>query len=87
MMTFFRKRPGSDDELVSELIGNTEDPDGSWLRNMYLEISNWMSDTDWQTAWHGCKWEALYVIMYAMMYHCRQQYCRPPTEGHFRPGG
>ena len=72
LMAFFRKRPGPDGEPVSELIGYPEAAGGSWFRcswlayneNIYLEPSNWTQDTDWQRAWHGSKFEALYSIMY-----------------------
>ena len=58
---------------VSERIGPPQPFAGGWFRcqwlefnetNLLLETAYKTKKTDWQRAWHGCKLEALYSIMY-----------------------
>ena len=58
---------------VSDKIGPPKPFAGGWFRcqwlefnetNLLLETAYKTKKTDWQVAWHGCKLEALYAIMY-----------------------
>ena len=87
VMEFLEKRFGPEGEPVSRLVGEPE-PDGSgWYRLPWLafEGENSLPATstsgsgrsDWQRAWHGCKFESLYSIMY----HGRLAASRDSGEG------
>ena len=62
----------ANDSSGSELIGNPWTSAGPWFRcqrlgyneNIYLDSMTGDTDTHWEIARHGCKFEALYSIMY-----------------------
>jgi len=77
VMQFFRIRKGPDGNPVSNLLGSPQymEDQGGWFRLPWLAFnevdlpSNSLGHhnggyADWQKAWHGCKFEALYSILY-----------------------
>ena len=61
-------RPRPDGRPVSEIIGAPQPMDGAWFRCKWLGAANAYiapgTNSHWEPAWHGCKLEALYSIMY-----------------------
>ena len=68
VIAFLRVRRGPDGKPVSELIGNPQAMDEAWFRCKWLGTDNAAiapgTNPHWEPAWHGCKLEALYSIMY-----------------------
>jgi hypothetical protein len=69
---FLSLRPDRDGHPISESIGEPQYMESGWFRCNWLDFNE---DTlpanssagglaDWQRAWHGCKIEGLYSIMY-----------------------
>lgn len=76
-IAFFYKRKGPQGHPVSELLGRPESKENGWFRVPWkafdesaLPVACIHEDAvepgkaDWQRAWHGTKFEALYSIMY-----------------------
>lgn len=77
MLHFLSVRPGPDGQPVSNRIGEPVLMDQGWFRCPWLDfneastpvetVGSWADvpgKADWQRAWHGCKVESLYSIMY-----------------------
>lgn len=74
-MRFLATRPSREGRPLAALVGTPEPVGDSWFRCPWVNFSEaslhkeskgpWGNGTaDWQRAWHGCKLEALYAIMY-----------------------
>lgn len=74
MVHFLSLRPGPDGRPVADYIGQPEPRDGGWFCCPWNDfddaslpketLGKWGTEADWQRAWHGCKLEGLYSIMY-----------------------
>ena len=75
VMAFFEKRKGPDGRPISELLdAPVPRSSGGWFSCKSREfderglpansIAGSEVPAEWETAWHGCKFEALYSIMY-----------------------
>lgn len=75
VLNFFALRPGPDGRPVSVLLGEPVTKEGGWFQFPWLAFREDILPTstqgdwgegkaEWQRAWHGCKMEALYSIMY-----------------------
>lgn len=77
IVSFLFKRPGPDGRAVMEKIGGPAPYVDGWFRCPWLDFheDNLRTESpgalaavpgkaDWQRAWHGCKIEGLYSIMY-----------------------
>ena len=77
---FLKTRPGPKDENLFEKLGPPLRHDDGWFCFEWLpERGDWEMDlpSAWEIAWHGCKVEALYSIMY----HGRLFESRKKNEG------
>ena len=73
---FLSLRRGRNVRPISELLGSPEPMDDGWFRCSWVGFHEeqlpretlgkyGQGQADWHRAWHGCKLEALYCIMYA----------------------
>jgi hypothetical protein len=73
---FFHLRPSSTGAPIANLLGPVEPHPDGWFRCPWLPFEKtelptessgthaWHGRAEWETAWHGCKFEGLYSIMY-----------------------
>jgi len=68
VMEFFRKRLMADGCSASSRLGPPEQQKDGWWRLAWLHFDGAtrfkFGAADWQRAWHGCKFEALYSIIF-----------------------
>mmetsp|Transcript_52875 Transcript_52875/g.97547 ORF Transcript_52875/g.97547 Transcript_52875/m.97547 type:complete len:1023 (-) Transcript_52875:89-3157(-) len=72
--SFLSLRPGPDGLPISNLLAEPEPKEDGWFRCPWKAFDEselptdspgqWGEEADWQRAWHGCKMEGLYSIMY-----------------------
>ena len=68
VLRFLEMRSGPDGLPVSSRLGPPQEREDGWMRLVWHKLRDQerlrLEENGWERAWHGCKFEALYSILY-----------------------